>query len=138
VLREIQGVRQDRPEVRRRWFQDDYLDLFVWTEGGGGRMLAFQLAYDRTGDEHLLEWECTRGYLHRRVSDGDRHITGMAMTPLLGIAGRFPKYRVLTEFERRSSGLEPALREAVRRRLVAYNNPRRRRPTFRKPRAHRL
>jgi hypothetical protein len=137
VLREISGVRQDRAEVRRRWFQDDYLDLFVWTRADGD-VTAFQLAYDRSGDEHLIEWEAGRGYLHRRVLNGDGDMAGMPATPLLAIGGRFPKYRVLAEFERRSIGMHPALREAVRRGLAAFDNPGRRRSRLGRRRAYRL
>lgn len=136
MLREIAGVRQDRPGVRRRWFQDDYLDLFVWTDASGG-VVAFQLAYERNGDEHLLEWERSRGYLHRRVDDsrgGDFGIRGAA---LLTAGKRFPKYRVLTQFDARSTTLEAALRSLVRRKLIGYGNlkPRRRRRPLH---AHRL
>lgn len=137
MLREISGVRQDRAEVLRRWFQDDYLDLFVWTRADGD-VTGFQLAYDRAGDEHLIEWEAGRGYLHRRVLNGDGRMAGMPATALLAIGDRFPKYRVLAEFERRSMGMPPALREAVWRRLAAFDNPRGRRPRRLRRRAYRL
>jgi hypothetical protein len=55
MLREISAVRQDQADLRRRWFQDDYFDLFVWVAPEGG-IVAFQLAYDRGGDERVLGW----------------------------------------------------------------------------------
>jgi uncharacterized protein RhaS with RHS repeats len=140
MLREIAGVRQDQAELRRRWFQDDYLDLFVWVDRSG-QMTAFQLAYDRTGDEHLLEWEHSRGYLHRRVVDDRGTSRGIGGSPLLAIGQRFPKYRVMMQFDARSAMLEEGLRNPVRQRIAAYTPRRARRPFAlrRGPhRAHRL
>jgi hypothetical protein len=140
VLREITGVRQDRTDLRRRWFQDDYLDLFVWVDRSG-QVAAFQLAYDRPGDEHLLEWAHARGYLHRRVVDDRSAFPGIGGLPLLAMGKRFPKYRVMAQFDARSADLDDALRGAVRRRIAAYTPRRPRRPfaLHRNPkRAHRL
>ena len=45
MLREIPGVRQDKPDLRRRWYQDEYFDLYTW-HAQAGRPAAFQLCYD--------------------------------------------------------------------------------------------
>jgi hypothetical protein len=140
VLREISGVRQDSVEVRRRWFQDDYLDLFVWTDRAG-ELVAFQLAYDRLRDEHLIEWDHARGYLHRRVDDSPGGVLGIRPAAILTLGKRFPKYRVMTAFDARSDALPASIRAAVRARLAGFNNVRPRpRNRFRFPphRAHRL
>ena len=140
MLREISGVRQDSVEVRRRWFQDDYFDLFVWTSPSA-ELIAFQLAYDRAGDEHLLDWERSRGYLHRRVDDGRGRVRGIGATPLLALGKRFPKNRVIAQFDARSATLEEPLRSLVRQRLAAYSPVRsRRNPNLRRGnhRAHRF
>jgi hypothetical protein len=60
MLREITGVRQDDPGLSRRWFQDDYFDLFLWVTPAG-RVSAFQLAYRRAGQERVLSWSGARG-----------------------------------------------------------------------------
>ena len=140
MLREIAGVRQDSAEALRRWFQDDYLDLFVWTNQAG-ELIAFQLAYDRARDEHLLEWEQVRGYLHRRVDDSPGGVLGIRAAAILALGKRFPKYRVVRAFDARSSGLQPSMRTAVRAKLTAFTNARPRpRNRFRFPpqRAHRF
>ena len=139
MLREISGVRQDRDGVRRRWLQDEYFDLFVWTDRSG-ELMAFQLAYDRNGDEHLLEWEHNRGYLHRRVDGSRGSAMGIGGTPLLVAGNRFRKYRVMSEFDARSAMLEAPLREAVRRLLVDYVPARARVAAWRRKsrNAHRL
>jgi hypothetical protein len=139
VLREIIGVRQDRADVRRRWLQDDYFDLFLWTDQAG-ELMAFQLAYDRAGDEHLLEWERTRGFLHRRVDDSRGHLMGIRGAPVLAMGKRFRKYRVVAEFDARSATLEAPLCEVVRKRLIAYVPARRHTRTWQRGlrRAHRF
>lgn len=119
MLREIAGVRQDDPSLRRRWFQDDYFDLFVWSELGG-EILAFQLSYDRGGRERMLGWHRDRGYLHRKV-DGGEASPNADRTPLLVEgAGRFPKHRVITQFDARSLALDGRLRALVRDKAAKY------------------
>jgi hypothetical protein len=119
VLREIAGVRQDAPDVERRWFQDDYFDLFLW-RSGLGKITAFQLAYDKSGKERVLGWDARHGYLHSAVDGGDGERRPVSGTPLLIAAGRFPKCRVLTEFDARSRDLEPAIRGFVRDKAMRY------------------
>jgi hypothetical protein len=119
MLREITAVRQDDSGLRRRWFQDDYFDLFVWTEPGG-EIAAFQLSYDRGGRERMLGWHRDRGYLHRRVDSGEAW-PNANLTPLLVEgAGRFPKVRVIAEFDARSQALDQRLRALVRERAAGY------------------
>jgi hypothetical protein len=119
MLREISGVRQDDPAVRRRWFQDDYFDLFLWTDGAG-TLLYFQLADDRTRRERVLAWDLASGYTHGEVEGGDESVF-RRMTPLLAAhAGRFPKLRVMSEFDARADALDEPLRPEIRSRLVEY------------------
>ena len=58
MLREMAGVRQQDSSVRRRWFRDDYFDLFTWQkEDGpdGGIVVGFQLCYDLQIDKPRAE-----------------------------------------------------------------------------------
>jgi hypothetical protein len=119
MLREISAVRQDQAELCRRWFQDDYFDLFVWTAPGGG-IVAFQLAYDRRGDERVLGWDRTAGYLHRHVDGGEASVF-QKMTPLLTRNGRFPRLAVIAEFDARSGALEDGIRRFVRDKAARYH-----------------
>ena len=41
-LREIRIVQQDDPSLRRRWFESDYFDLFIWQDLSG-TFVKFQL-----------------------------------------------------------------------------------------------
>jgi hypothetical protein len=108
MLSEITAVRQDRPGVLQRWFQDDYFDLFLWV-GDEGRVSAFQLGYDRARGERVLAWSDERGLTHHRV-DEQRHWVGHPATPLLVADGPCPIRTVLREFIRRSATLDETLR----------------------------
>lgn len=75
MLREIEGV-ADEPRTRRRWFHDDYFDLFVWqTENGD--ITQFQLCYGIAPNEQALVWHRAGGFFHdgaepdSRAADGD-------------------------------------------------------------------
>jgi hypothetical protein len=126
MLREIAGVRQDHPDLQRRWFQDDYFDLFVWSELGG-EIMAFQLSYDRSGRERMLGWHRDKGYMHRRVDSGEVWPNANQTPLLVAGAGRFPKQRVVAELDARGQALDPQVRLVVRDKAVAYVSRSRRR-----------
>jgi hypothetical protein len=111
MLREINAVLQDQPDLTRRWFQDDYFDLFVWLTARGV-LRAFQLAYERTRSERILEWSSERGFDHSLVDSGEEQPQDN-MTPLLVSGGACPVRWIAREFDRRSVELEAALREAI-------------------------
>jgi hypothetical protein len=61
MMREILGVADD-PPARRRWFHDEYFDLFVWESGG--EVTLFQLCYGVDSRERALVWDKKRGLFH--------------------------------------------------------------------------
>jgi hypothetical protein len=91
----------------------------VWVAPAGG-IVAFQLAYDRGGDERVLGWHRSAGYLHRHVDGGEESVF-QKMTPLLTRAGRFPRLAVIAQFDARSSGLEEDIRRFVRDKATRYH-----------------
>ena len=102
---------QDQPGLRRRWFQDDYFDLFVWLAPNDA-LRAFQLAYQRTLEERVLEWSSERGFVHSIVDSGEE-LPNLNRTPLLVRGGACPVRTVAREFENRSEHLEGQLRDAI-------------------------
>jgi hypothetical protein len=62
MMREIFGLADD-PPARRRWFHDDFFDLFVW-EAEGGEVTLFQLCYGLDSSERALVWDKGRGLFH--------------------------------------------------------------------------
>jgi len=118
MLREIGSVRQDSPRGLRRWFQDDYFDLYVWQDAAG-EPLAFQLCYDRHHDEGTIHWSQEAGYSHARVDHG-RSAPGHAMTPVLRPAGPPPYFRVYRRFLAAAKDWEPRLAAFISERLQEY------------------
>lgn len=96
MLREIGGMRTDTHGRQRRWFQDDYFDLYVWQDDAGNPV-AFQLCYDRRHAEGAISWSASAGYSHARVDDG-RIAPGVASTPLLIDGPPPPYFRVYRRF----------------------------------------
>lgn len=82
MLREIQDVRQNPGEPRRRWFSDNDLDLYVWLGEDGG-IVQFQLCYDKGRDEQALTWRPDTGLTRHAVDDGEGGIYRMKSTPVL-------------------------------------------------------
>jgi hypothetical protein len=64
MLKEIYGVADD-PPARRRWFHDDYFDLFVWQ--AEGKLTLFQLCYGLDSKERALVWDQQRGFFADEV-----------------------------------------------------------------------
>ena len=63
MLREIVGLRQDEPGLQRRWFHDDYFDLFIW-QNATGAVTAFELCYGHNASECALAWQDDTGFFH--------------------------------------------------------------------------
>ncbi|HEV3009880.1 MAG TPA: hypothetical protein VGX52_12670 [Burkholderiales bacterium] len=61
MLKEILGVADD-PPAKRRWFHDEYFDLFVWQ--AQGEVTLFQLCYGGDASERALVWDRARGFFH--------------------------------------------------------------------------
>lgn len=118
MLREIGGVHQDSHRGLRRWFQDDYFDLYLWHDERG-QPLAFQLCYDRHHAEGSIYWSAAEGYAHARVDAGQRP-GGYAMTPILRSSAPPPYFRVYRRFLDTTRDWDPALGQFVLERLREY------------------
>ncbi len=53
-MREILGLGEEAP-LHRRWFHDEYFDLFVWQDAGGA-LARFELCYGAGAAERALVW----------------------------------------------------------------------------------
>lgn len=63
MLREITGVTQDAAGQTRRWFHDDYFDLFVQQDRDGD-LAALELCYGVGHSERALVWKKGFGHFH--------------------------------------------------------------------------
>jgi hypothetical protein len=118
VLREIPGVRQDRPNLRRRWYQDEFFDLYTW-HAPGGVLVGFQLCYDVRGRERALTWQREHGFSHTRIDAGEGGKLGR-MTPILIGGGRFPHRLVRERFAREATTLDAAARDFIVAKMREY------------------
>jgi hypothetical protein len=107
-LREVLIVEQTDPSLRRRWFENDYFDLFTWQDAAGA-LTKFQLYYDVERNERALVWSRAGGTYHDGVDHGD----GSRQTPILVRGGKFDSGTVVPRFERDSATLPAELRDFV-------------------------
>jgi len=114
MLKEILGVLQDDPSSRRRWFHEDYFDLFV--RETGGELTAFELCYGIGSDERALAWIRGRGYFHDGGISGSEDFIGARLTP----GDALESDPIIARFERAAGGLPDALRLALETRLREY------------------
>lgn len=102
MLREIEGI-ADEPRTRRRWFHNEYFDLFVWQTDQGDVTL-FQLCYGIDAAERALVWHRIGGFFH----DGE----GMAKPP--------EAEKIVARFEVAAQALPQNIRMAVAERIHDY------------------
>lgn len=118
MLREIPGVRQDRPGLRRRWYQDPFFDLYTW-HGADGAIVSFQLCYDVRGHERAFSWHRDHGFVHNKVDSGDGGRPGR-MSPMLEAGGRFPHRIVRGRFAANAGALDAATRDFITAKMREY------------------
>jgi hypothetical protein len=118
MLREIPHVRQDKPELKRRWYQDDFFDLYTW-HAEDGAFVSFQLCYDVRGRERALSWHHESGFTHNKIDGGDSGRPGR-MSPLLMGVARFPHRLVRRRFAIEAQVLDAATRDFIRAKMREY------------------
>ena len=117
MLHEIVGV-ADEPPARRRWFHDDYFDLFVW-QTREGEVILFQLCYGIASSERALVWHRQGGFFHDGLDTGGRDDHKLAQ-------------EVIARFAEAAPTVPKMIRQTVEARLHEYlkrnaEAPRRRR-----------
>src|SRR5262245_46244263 len=106
MMREIEGVAEE-PRTRRRWFHDEYFDLFVW-ETETGDVTLFQLCYGTGRNEQALVWHRDAGLFHDGADPrASRQVTG-ADDP------------IIARFEAAAETLPRKVKRAVSQRVREY------------------
>lgn len=118
MLREFSDLRQDT-EGHRRLFSDETFDLYLWYDRVGGKIVGFQLCYDKGENEHALTWIEGKGYLHSRIDDGESSVREN-LTPVLARDGFFDRHGVAERFREASREIERGIAELVYRRILAF------------------
>jgi len=112
MLREVLIVEQNNPALRRRWFESDYFDLFIW-QNLDGAFVSFQLCYDVELNERALVWNGTEGFYHDGVDHGDGAGGGLGQAPILVRDGKFDSGTVVPRFEREAAQMPADVRDFV-------------------------
>ena len=118
MLREIRSVRQDNPGLTRRWYQDEFFDLYTW-QTPAGKLAGFQLCYDLPRRERALTWNQKRGFSHNKV-DGGGFSGRTRGTPLLVADVPFPHRLVRSRFIKHAATIDAATREAIIDKMREY------------------
>jgi len=113
MLREILGVLQDDPTSQKRWFHDDYFDLFV--RQTGDELAAFELCYGIDSNERALVWSRGQGYFHDGEASGGEFIGAQ-----LASGDPLEADPIIARFERAAGELPEALRLALESHLCEY------------------
>ena len=118
MLSEFPRVKQESGPGRRRWFEDDGLDLIVWYDDAG-EIRGFQICYRVAAIRaRALTWRLGQGFAHAAVDEGDER-PDKNQTPILIPDGEVPWERISEEIVQRGAALEPELRSLVVERLAA-------------------
>ena len=118
MLNEIKDVTQYESGKFRRWFQDDFFDLYTW-ETYGGDMLGFQLCYAKLGTERALRWSQESGYRHEGV-DAPEQKPGRAMSAIFIADGVFDPAAMAAKFDAASIDMPARIKDFVLEKIRAY------------------
>lgn len=110
MLREY-PAKQVLGDYLRRWFVDDYFELYVWFDSDNA-IYGFQLCYDKEGEERALTWNRDTGLNHHAVDDGNKWVNA---APILIVNGPFRPEQLKPLFSKNSQDLPTAIRELVSR-----------------------
>jgi hypothetical protein len=122
MFREIRGVEQRKRNETRRWFQDEYFDLFT-TQNREDELQWFQLCYARdTWRERVLEWRRGRGFQHMKHDDV-HHDPIRKDSGVLMLDGLLPFTEVDEKLEAAMASLPADIAALVRDKLREYAHP---------------
>ena len=121
-LREIKVSRQDDAGIEKRWFENEFFDLFLWLRGE--QCFHLQLCYGKPRHERAVSWREGHGYFHDGVLSNPAGDV-VAKSSILEAGGDFDFTRVNGRFLQESQALATPLRKFVLEKLhlFALNGP---------------
>ncbi len=119
MLSEIRKVRQISGDPKRRWFNDEKMDLVLWLDDAG-EFSGFQLSYNKPYAEKAVTWSCLRGFSHQGIDNGESRPGKYKGTPILVPDGTLDSWSLCGEFRSRAKNLDGVIVDFVSRRLVEY------------------
>ena len=118
MLSEVTNLTQHDAGAHRRWFHDEFFDLYVW-ENVAGELQGFQLCYAKADQQRALRWSPEAGYSHEGV-DAPEDKPGRSMSALFVADGVFDANNVGTIFENAALEMPEKFRSFVLDRIRAY------------------
>lgn len=115
MLKEIKKVRQIQGEANRRWFNSEEMDLIIWHESG--KIVGFQLCYDKKEQEKALSWKPEADLIHQKVDDGESRDGHYKATPILIKNGEYDLKSLKQKFENDAQNIEEVVKQFVLQRL---------------------
>ena len=119
MLKEQSNVRQEPKDHFRRWFAQEDFSLYIWYNRDGG-FHGFQICYDELDDPRAFTWTEDRGYSHRGIDTGERHLVQHKGTPILVPNDNFDADQVYARLCATDHDLPPDIRDFVRVKFTAY------------------
>lgn len=118
-MHEILGL-ADEADAHRRWFHDDYFDLFVW-QTEGGEIVHFQLCYGIDSSEQALVWHKDGGFFldGAETARSDR---GQGQGARKVQAAAFDIDSVQSRFESAAGALPEDIRRALSARIHEFSD----------------
>jgi hypothetical protein len=127
MLRELRGSQRDG-NLRRRWFADKDLDLFVWiTEDS--IIESFQLCHRHASSEYAFTWTKADGCRHDMIDDGEE-TAARSHAPILLPCAEVLADTLLERFIESSIDVDPVIRRVVEKHLRTAAGYASRRATF--------
>jgi len=120
MLKEYEKVSQHKDGFRR-YFCDDFFDLFVWYDNEGNDVVGFQLCYDKKRNEHSFIWESRKGFLHSGLDTGENNPGKAKQSPILIPDGYFDNIGIARMFEENSTYIDIDISEIVHQKLLGYD-----------------
>lgn len=118
MLNEVAHVTQYESSKHRRWFHDDYFDLYTW-ETYGGDLIGFQLCYAKDDLQRALRWSPEAGYQHEGV-DQPEDKPGRAMSAIFTADGVFDPNGIGARFEQEAIALPAKISNFVMEKIRSY------------------
>ena len=118
MMREVTHITQYESNKHRRWFQDDYFDLYTW-ENKDGDLLGFQLCYAKDDLQRALRFSPEAGYQHEGV-DQPEDKPGRAMSAIFTADGLFDPADIGARFGHESIELPANISTFVMEKIHGY------------------
>ena len=129
MFREITISKKSEGGPKRRWYQSDYFDLYIFYLRHSERMdkhadrefVGMQLCYDIRRNQRTLEWKKEEGFSHHAVQKGgDTMSDHGSSAALLQKGGTFDSQKVIDLFMRDSGSLPGQIKIFVLKQLTEY------------------